>query len=56
MYLLNKSYTCHLNLTTLCLPGKNYVSWPNLILLKNHRPFWNLYLCQTKANRAPMFL
>ena len=34
MYLLNKSYTCHLNLTTLCLPGKNLRELANLDIAK----------------------
>ena len=49
MYLLSKSYTCHLDLTTLCLPSKNLRELANLDIAKNHRPLWNSYLCQTKG-------
>ncbi len=36
-YLLSKSYTCHLDLTTLCLPSKNLRELANLDIAKNQQ-------------------
>lgn len=37
MYPLSKSYTCHLDLTTLCLPSKNLRELANLDIAKNQQ-------------------